>query len=76
MHASEREALILGAENPLDATHMVLIVAGNAVLSTVKAVDVDLSADEYIVFQTDGDAMRGFRTQPAQNARLDMQSPQ
>lgn len=68
VHASAREALILGAENPLDAAHMVLIVAGNAALSTVKAADADLSADEYIVFRTDGDASHGFRAQPIQGA--------
>jgi Phospholipase B len=68
VHASEREALILAAENPLDAAYMVLTVAGNDALSTVKAVDADLSADEYIVFRTDADAIRGFRTQPVQAA--------
>ncbi len=68
VHASEREALILAASNPLDDTHMVLIVAGNDALSTVKAEAADLSADEYIVFRTDGDASRGFRSQPVQAA--------
>jgi hypothetical protein len=36
-HAGEREALILAAKNPLDASHMVLVVAGNDALRTVKA---------------------------------------
>jgi Phospholipase B len=68
VHASEREALILAAENPLDAAHMVLVVAGNGALSTVKAAAADFSADEYIVFRTDGDAIRGFRSQAVQAA--------
>ena len=36
LHASEREALLLAAKNPLDAAHMVLVVAGNDALRTVK----------------------------------------
>jgi hypothetical protein len=69
VHASEREALILAAENPLDATHMVLVVAGNDALSTVKAQTASLSADEYVIFRTDGEATRGFRT--SQNNNVD-----
>lgn len=60
LHASEREGLILAAGNPLDATHMVLIVAGNDALSTVKAQKTDLSADEYAIFQDGGETMWGF----------------
>ena len=36
-HASEREALLLAGKNPLDAAHMVLVIAGNDALRTVKA---------------------------------------
>jgi hypothetical protein len=36
VHASEREALTLAAKNPLDASHMVLVLAGNDALRTVK----------------------------------------
>ncbi len=68
VHASEREALILAAQNPLDATHMVLVVAGNDALSTVKAQAADFSADEYVVFRTDGEATSGFRKAAAQTA--------
>jgi hypothetical protein len=35
-HASEREALSLAARNPLDPSHMVLVLAGNSALGTVK----------------------------------------
>jgi hypothetical protein len=36
VHAGEREALTLAAKNPLDASHMVLVLAGNDALRTVK----------------------------------------
>ena len=35
-HASEREALTYAASNPLDPAHMVLVLAGNDALRTVK----------------------------------------
>jgi len=35
-HAGEREGLTLATKNPLDASHMVLVVAGNDALRTVK----------------------------------------
>ena len=35
-HASEREALTYAAKNPLDPAHMVLVLAGNDALRTVK----------------------------------------
>jgi hypothetical protein len=35
-HASEREALSYAAKNPLDPAHMVLVLAGNDALRTVK----------------------------------------
>jgi hypothetical protein len=35
-HASERDALLFAAKNPLDQSHMVLVVAGNDALRTVK----------------------------------------
>ncbi len=71
VHASEREGLILAATSPLDATHMVLVVAGNDALSTVKTQRVDLSNDEYEVSKDGGESIRGFihlrsTTRPAQ----------
>jgi Phospholipase B len=59
-HASEREALILAAENPLDPAHMVLVVAGNDALSTVKAESAEFSADEYVIFRDGGGTTKGF----------------
>jgi hypothetical protein len=60
MHASEREGLILAATNPLDATHMVLVIAGNDALSTIKAEKADLSNDEYEIFKDGAESVRGF----------------
>ncbi|MGD0914299.1 MAG: hypothetical protein ABR928_20595, partial [Terracidiphilus sp.] len=60
VHASERQALIFAAENPLDRACMVLVIAGNDALSTVKAKDTELTADQYLVFR-DGDSLvKGF----------------
>jgi hypothetical protein len=60
MHTSEREALILAAENPLDPTCMLLLVAGNDALSTVKAQNVELTADQYIIFRDGKSPLKGF----------------
>jgi hypothetical protein len=60
VHASEREALILAATNPLDGAHMVLVVAGNAALSTVKSQNVDLPADEYMIVEGGDAPVTGF----------------
>jgi len=59
-HSSEREALILAAKNPLDASHMVLVFAGNDALSTVKAQKADLSGDQYVIFRDGGEPTKGF----------------
>jgi hypothetical protein len=50
VHASEREALVLAAKNPLDASHMVLVVAGNDALRTVKALRAQAAVD-HVVFE-------------------------
>jgi hypothetical protein len=71
VHASEGEGLILAADNPLDSTHMVLVVAGNKALSTVKAQETDLTTSEYTIFR-DGDApVKGFvsRNVPRRSAQ-------
>jgi hypothetical protein len=49
-HASEREALLLAAKNPLDPAHMVFVVAGNDALRTVKALRAAAVAP-YAVFE-------------------------
>ena len=60
VHASERQALLLAAENPLDRACMVLVVAGNDALSTVKAQDTELTADQFMVFRDDDSPLKGF----------------
>jgi hypothetical protein len=59
-HASEREGLVLAASNPLDATHMTLVLAGNDALSTVKAEKNDLSNDEYEISEDGSVSTKGF----------------
>ncbi len=60
VYASEREALVLAAKNPLDPTHMVLVIAGNDALRTVKAAEAGVGGAEYMVLD-DGNAPRtGF----------------
>jgi hypothetical protein len=69
VHASEREGLILAATNPLDATHMVLVVAGNDALRTVKSQKADLSADEYVIFKDGDEPVKGFIHHDSSTAR-------
>jgi len=40
-YASERNSLVMAAANPLDASHMVLVFAGNDPLRTVQALNAD-----------------------------------
>jgi hypothetical protein len=60
-HASERDALLFAAKNPLDQAHMVLVVAGNDALRTVKlATSVrEWKAGQYELFE-DGKGSAGF----------------
>jgi len=58
-HASEREALVYAASNPLDASHMALTVAGNDALRTVKAARLDAPA-EYVLLDDGNPQRSGF----------------
>ena len=51
-HASETEGLAFAATNPLDRTHMVLVLAGNNALSTVQLVHAELPKAEYATFDS------------------------
>jgi hypothetical protein len=51
VHASEREALLLAATNPLDPAHMVLVVAGNSALRTVKAWSAGLTQADHVILK-------------------------
>ncbi|HTS69547.1 MAG TPA: C45 family autoproteolytic acyltransferase/hydrolase [Terriglobia bacterium] len=59
-HASEREGLIFAAKNPLDPAHMVLVVAGNGALSTIKTQKADLTADEFVIIRDGEQPIKGF----------------
>jgi hypothetical protein len=60
-YASERDALLFAGKNPLDPAHMVLVVAGNDALRTVKlaAAVRDWKTGEYELVE-DGKASAGF----------------
>ena len=64
VHASEREALVYAAKNPLDASHMVLTVAGNDALRTVKASRLEEPA-EYVLLDDGSQTREGFIGQAA-----------
>jgi len=67
VHASEREALVYAAKNPLDASHMVLAVAGNDALRTVKASRLEAQA-EYVLLYDGNPPREGFIGQAATTA--------
>ena len=58
-HASEREALLLAARNPLDASHMVLVITGNDALRTVKATRAE-APSEYVLYSEGAPPAAGF----------------
>jgi hypothetical protein len=58
-HASEREGLLLAARNPLDASHMALVIAGNDALRTVKATRMQ-EASEYAIYSEGNPPAPGF----------------
>ncbi len=59
VHASEREALVYASKNPLDASHMVLTVAGNDALRTVKVSRLE-ARGEYVLLDDDSPYKSGF----------------
>jgi hypothetical protein len=49
--ASERNSLVMAAANPLDAAHMVLLIAGNDPLRTVEALRAESTQTAYAVLE-------------------------
>ena len=49
--ASERNSLVMAASNPLDASHMVLVLAGNDPLHTVQALNGAGSQSPFVVME-------------------------
>jgi hypothetical protein len=50
-HGSEYESLAFAAANPLNRAHMVLVIAGNSALATVKAAKHDPAAEPFTISQ-------------------------
>jgi hypothetical protein len=67
-HAGEREALSYAAKNPLDPAHMVLVLAGNDALRTVKLATAG-SRFEQTPYVITGDARPGAVAMPAGRRR-------
>ena len=59
-HASETEALVFAAANPLDQHHMVLVLAGNSALQTVLLTKVGWSETQYSIFDSGKEMAAGF----------------
>ena len=60
-HASETEALMLAATNPLDRHHMVLVLAGNNSLETVRLAAAGVNRVEYAILESGKEITSGFR---------------
>jgi hypothetical protein len=60
-HASEYDALVMAAANPLDPKRMVLVLAGNSALQTVKLALASLAGSEYAVYSHGKETAAGFR---------------
>jgi hypothetical protein len=63
LHAAEREALLLAGSNPLNPARMVLVVAGNDALRTLKSSRVQ-SAFEYVIYNEGSPLRSGFLKRP------------
>jgi Phospholipase B len=59
-HASETEALAFAAPNPLERKHMVLVLAGNSALETVRMATTGLNRTEYSIFDSGAEKSSGF----------------
>ena len=59
-HASETEALVLAAANPLDRRHMVLVLAGNSALQTVLLTKTLWDDTQYSIFDSGKEMTAGF----------------
>ena len=64
-HAGEREALTYAAKNPLDPSHMVLVLAGNDALRTVKLATAGGSRFEQTPYVITGESRPGAAAMPA-----------
>ncbi|MCU1260810.1 MAG: hypothetical protein JWO80_3695, partial [Bryobacterales bacterium] len=59
-HGSEKESLAFAATNPLDQKHLVLVLAGNSPLETVRLASVPFGNTQYAIFTTGKKTASGF----------------
>ena len=59
-HGSEKESLAFAAANPLDPKHLVLVLAGNSPLETVRMASVPFENTQYAVFTNGKKTSAGF----------------
>ena len=59
-HASEGEALLAAAANPVDAARMVVVMAGNSPLATVRLAGAEFEEREYVIFKDGKPVESGF----------------
>ena len=59
-HASEGEALLVAAANPVDAARMVVVMAGNSPLATVRLAGAEFEEREYVIFKDGKPVESGF----------------
>lgn len=59
-HASENDALIWTAANPLDRKHMVLVMAGNSPLETVRLAGQPAPPEQFAVYRSGKEVSSGF----------------
>jgi hypothetical protein len=62
-YASETESLALAAANPLDRKRMVLVLAANSALETVRLASLTPARAEFSVFDSGKESASGFRKQ-------------
>ena len=62
-HGGEREALAYAATNPLNPAHMVLALAANDALDTVKLASAQLEPAQYVIYDSGKESEAGFSAQ-------------
>jgi hypothetical protein len=59
-HGAETESLAWTAANPLDPKHMVLVLAGNSPVETVRVAKKQFKATQYAVYDSGKETSSGF----------------
>jgi hypothetical protein len=61
-YASERQALMLAAANPLNPARMIIVIAGNSALETVRAASLPESRAAYVLLESGKVSGTGYVT--------------